>query len=313
MPKSVVLIAGPTASGKSGLALKIAKHIGAVIINADALQVYGKWRVLTARPSDSDLAAAPHFLYGHVDEAQDYSVGAWIKEVLNLIDNTNKPAIIVGGTGLYFSALLNGLSDIPPIPESIRQRGNLHREQDGAAWFIEALAERDAQTLARLDRQNPMRLQRAWEVLQATGKGLAYWHARPAPPAISLEKTTPILLNWNKNDLNARIDARFDIMMKTGAIKECEAARAAGFAPGLPANRALGAKEIIAALDGKITMQEAVIKSKTLTHQFAKRQRTWFRSKMKNWQQIDMSAAPDLGKWIEARFPKALDSKPESK
>jgi len=299
MSKRTVLIAGPTASGKTGLALKIAAHIDGIIINADALQVYAKWRVLTARPTDDELAQAPHHLYGYVDEAQEYSVGAWVKDVSDLLDKTDKCAIIIGGTGLYFSALLNGLSEIPPIPPAVREAGNAHRERAGVAWFKEALRENDPKSLARLDQNNPARLQRAWEVLEATGKGLSYWHARPARPRVSLEETTPILLNWQPKDLNSRIDIRFETMIKSGAIEECETAKAAGFNPVLPANRAIGAKEIIDAIDGKITMQDAVIKSKTLTHQFAKRQRTWFRSKMQDWQQIDMSENPDLNALVK--------------
>ncbi len=294
MPKRAVLIAGPTASGKTGLAIEIAQRIDGVIINADALQVYKKWRVLTARPSDEELAQAPHELYGYVDEAREYSVGEWIKDVSKVIDNSNKTPIIIGGTGLYFSALLNGLSDIPPIPPDIRAAGNAHRQRDGVAYFRAQLDQKDPESLARLDQNNPARLQRAWEVLEATGHGLSYWHARPARPLILLEETVPILLNWQPESLNTRIDARFDMMMKSGAIEECEAARAAGFDPAHPANRALGAREIIAAIDGKITMQGAVNKAKILTHQYAKRQRTWFRSKMKDWQQVEMPAKPDF-------------------
>lgn len=300
LSKNTVLIAGPTASGKTGLAIDIAKALDGIIINADALQVYAKWRVLTARPNDDELAQAPHFLYGHVSDTQPYSVGEWIKEVSDTLDNTSKTPIIIGGTGLYFGALRNGLAEIPPIPAEIRAAGNVHLAQDGAGYFRDILTKQDPKTLAKLDQNNPARLQRAWEVLEATGKGLSYWHARPTRPLISPEETTPILLNWQVNDLNDRIDRRFDTMMNSGAIEECKAAKAAGFAPNLPANRAIGAREIIDALDGKITMQNAVIKSKTQTHQFAKRQRTWFRSKMKNWQHIDMSSNPDLAAIIKA-------------
>ncbi|NOR63018.1 MAG: tRNA (adenosine(37)-N6)-dimethylallyltransferase MiaA [Rhodobacteraceae bacterium] len=298
MPKRTVLIAGATASGKTGLAIKFAERIGGIIINADALQVYSKWRVLTARPSQEELAQAPHHLYGHIEETSEYSVGAWIKEVTDILQNTEKPAVIIGGTGLYFGALLNGLSEIPPIPADIRAAGDAHRLGDGATWFQTQLLAKDAETYAKLDQNNPARLQRAWEVLEATGKGLSYWHARPIPSLLSLEETVPILLNWQVNDLNCRIDTRFDTMMESGAIAECEAAMSAGFDANLPANRAIGATEIIKALDGKTTMQDAVIKSKTLTHQFAKRQRTWFRSKMRDWQHIDMSEAPNLDEVI---------------
>jgi len=294
MPKRAVLIAGPTASGKTGFAIEIAQRVDGVIINADALQVYRKWRVLTARPSDVELSQAPHKLYGHISEHQDYSVGSWLKDVSNILDNTDKTPIIIGGTGLYFGALLNGLSEIPPVPPEIRTAGNVYRERDGAAFFRSHLEAHDPESLAKLDQNNPARLQRAWEVLEASGHGLSYWHARPKQPLILREETTPILLNWQPGDLNKRIDSRFDAMMKFGAIEECEAARAAGFTPALPANRAIGAREIIDALDGKITMQGAVTTAKTLTHQYAKRQRTWFRSKMQDWKQITMPATPNL-------------------
>jgi len=294
MKKRAILIAGPTASGKSSLALRLAEAVNGIIINADALQVYDNWRVLTARPAENDLALAPHFLYGHVHKNARYSVGKWIKEVSHILDSEGKIPIIVGGTGLYFTALTTGLSDIPHIPPAIRSRGDKMRLSHGAELFREDLKLRDPQTLATLDENNPARLQRAWEVLETTGKGLHYWHARPARALLPLEETVPISLNWNRSDLNQRIDTRFDRMMETGAVEECAQARAEGFAPDLPANRAIGAAQIIDAIDGKTTMQDAVIKSKILTHQFAKRQRNWFRNKMQDWQQIDMSSKPDL-------------------
>lgn len=294
MKKKAILIAGPTASGKSSLALNIAKAIDGVIVNADALQVYENWCILTARPLDAELAQAPHYLYGHVGKNDPYSVGHWIKEVVQLLDTMNKSVIIVGGTGLYFTALTGGLSEIPAISPEIRAESEKLRAAHGIREFLEQLRANDPETLATLDQNNPARLQRAWEVLAATGKGMNYWHKRPTRAALPLEETIPILLNWNTFDLNYRIDQRFDIMMESGAIDECEMARTEGYDPKAPANRAIGAREIIQALDGKITMQDAVIKSKILTHQFAKRQRNWFRGKMKDWRQVDMSAKPDL-------------------
>jgi len=291
--KRAILIAGPTASGKSALALALARQIGGVVVNADALQVYANWQVLTARPSDKELACAPHALYGHVDKLARYSVGQWVNEVSDLIVNTQQFPIIVGGTGLYFSILFSGLSAIPPVPADIRAKGNAMRSAKGGAGFLAQLQHQDPETLNQIDQNNPARLQRAWEVLESTGKGMSYWHARPGKPVFLPEETVSILLNWQVNTLNTRIDQRFDIMLKTGAIEECKAAQAEGFDASLPANRALGAREIIAALDGKTTMQDAVITAKTLTHQFAKRQRTWFRSKMKSWQQINMPLARD--------------------
>ncbi len=295
MNKRAILIAGPTASGKSSFALQVARSVDGIIINADALQVYQSWRVLTARPSDAELRQAPHFLYGHIAKTTKYSVGQWLKDVAAVLEKTNRPAIIIGGTGLYFAALTNGLAEIPPIPDAVRRRGDLYRQSQGVAWFCAQLKQHDPDTFAKLDQNNPARLQRAWEVLEATGKGLSHWHAHPALPLVPLENAHAFVINWPVEALNSRIDRRFDMMMQNGALKECEAARMAGFEPDLPANRALGAREIIAALDGKITMQDAVIKAKIITHQFAKRQRTWFRSKMKNWQQIDMPMQESQG------------------
>lgn len=299
MSPRAILIAGPTASGKSSLALGLAKKLNGIIINADALQVYDNWRVLTARPSDAEMSQAPHKLYGHIGKTQEYSVGHWIAEITATIAETDCLPIITGGTGLYFGALTHGLSAIPATPNAIRTEGNRIRLDAGADWFRHHLAEFDPETLQTLDQQNPARLQRAWEVLEATGHGLSYWHARPTRPLIALEETMPILLNWNVNDLNGRIDSRFDQMMKNGAVEECETARRAGFDPDLPSNRAIGAREIIDAFDGNIAMQDAVIKAKILTHQFAKRQRTWFRSKMKNWLQLDMSTKLDLAAFAD--------------
>ncbi len=288
MQKKAILIAGPTASGKSTLALKLASALNGVIINADALQVYSNWRILTARPSVEDQLLAQHFLYGHIQKTAGYSVGIWLREVSQLIENENIIPIIVGGTGLYLSALTNGLSEIPPVPDSIRQMGNEIRITQGGPAFLQHLEQQDPETLRRLDKSNPARLQRAWEVLEATGKGLAYWHARPAPPILPLESTMPITLNWHPDELKARIDTRFDAMMASGAITECETALREGFDPDLPSGRAIGAREIISALEGKISMQEAVAKAKILTRQFAKRQRSWFRSKMKDWHEIKL-------------------------
>ncbi len=283
-----ILIAGPTASGKSGLALALAKKYNGVIINADALQVYDQWRILTARPSREDETMAPHALYGHVMMDQHYSVGAWIKDVRNILQTSDLMPIFVGGTGLYFSALTNGLADIPAIPPEIRARGNEIRDTVGRIWFHDKLAKDDPETFGSIDQQNPARLQRAWEVLETTGKGLAFWKSTTPPPMIKLEETTAIVLNWNVNSLNNRINTRFKQMMEMGALNEVEAVEKAHWHPALPSSRALGASELIDIIHAKTTIEDAVNKAQLLTRQFAKRQRTWFRSKMSNWRQIPM-------------------------
>lgn len=286
-----ILIAAPTASGKSGLAIALARKYNGVIINTDALQVYDKWRVLSARPSQTDEQTVPHRLYGHVPMAQHYSVGSWLLDVKQALQDTDLMPIFTGGTGLYFSALTNGLADIPAIPDAIRSKGNVIRDDIGKDWFADILSKNDPETFNAIDQLNPARLQRAWEVLEATGKGLQYWKSTTPPPLIRLEETLPILLNWQVNSLNARIDQRFDQMMDMGAVEEVKAVKNGYWHPALPSSRALGAAEIMDAIDGKINMEDAVIKAKTLTRQFAKRQRTWFRSKMSDWQQVTMGGS----------------------
>ncbi|WP_082714860.1 tRNA (adenosine(37)-N6)-dimethylallyltransferase MiaA [Falsirhodobacter sp. alg1] len=273
-PDRPVLIAGPTASGKSELAARIVADGGGVIVNADALQVYGNWRLLTARPSVEDEAALPHALYGHVGREDDYSVGHWLREVAALLDKGIRP-VIVGGTGLYFSALTEGLAEIPATPADIRTEGN-------ALTLEELLATLDAPTAARIDRQNRARVQRAWEVLRATGEGLSLWQARTGPPVLPLARTTPLVLRPDPAWLGHRIDTRFDLMMESGALDEARA-ELPHWQPDRPSSRAIGAPELIAHLEGRLSLPEAIAQAKTASRQYAKRQRTWFRSRMADW------------------------------
>ncbi len=268
--------------------MALAARYNGIIINADALQVYDKWKILSARPSGHDEKLAPHAAYGHVAMDCHYSVGSWISDIRKILQSTDLTPIFVGGTGLYFGALTNGLADIPPIPPEIRDQGNQIRDNVGKNWFAEILAKNDPETYENIDQLNPARLQRAWEVLETTGKGLEYWKSTTPPPLVRLEDTIPMVLNWQVNSLNNRIDTRFDQMIENGAVEEVKMVKDGYYHPALPSSRALGAAEIIDAIDGKITMQDAVSKAKLLTRQFAKRQRTWFRSKMKDWQQIAM-------------------------
>jgi tRNA dimethylallyltransferase len=270
-----VLIAGPTASGKSALAMELAARDGRRVVNADALQVYGCWQVLTARPDATDMAVIPHALYGHVGNDAPYSVGHWLREVAVLLDG---PVVIVGGTGLYFSALTEGLADIPPIPAAVRAAGDLRR----AAGVDTMLRDLDAQTLARIDAANPARVQRAWEVQMATGRGLADWQDDTGPPLLPLHAAQTIVLRPAPAVLNARIDARFDAMMAGGALDEVRRLLPQ-WNPALPAMRAIGAAELAAHLQGHMTLDAAINAAKIATHQYAKRQRTWFRSRMAGW------------------------------
>ena len=276
-PAQPVLIAGPTASGKSALALDIAEAQGGIIINADALQVFANWHILTARPGAEDLARAKHALYGHVPGDAAYSVGHWLREVAPLLDG--KRPIITGGTGLYFTALTQGLAEIPLTPPEIRKTADARRAAEGHATM---LAELDASTRARIDQLNPMRVQRAWEVLQTTGRGLADWQDNTPAPLLPLTDTYPIVMNADRDWLAARIDQRFDLMVKNGALEEARA-NLARWNPADPSAKAIGAPELIAHLQGELPLQDAIDAAKIATRQYAKRQRTWFRSKMQNW------------------------------
>ncbi|WP_170331332.1 tRNA (adenosine(37)-N6)-dimethylallyltransferase MiaA [Ruegeria arenilitoris] len=275
-----VLIAGPTASGKSALALQIAETFGGVIVNADASQVYDCWRVISARPSDEEEARAPHLLYGHIAYDQDYSTGHWLREVTPLLSGDQRP-IIVGGTGLYFSALTEGMADIPATPPAVRAEAD---QMD----LPSLIAGVDALTLGRIDTQNRARVQRAWEVQQATERSLRDWQADTPPPVLNLSDTVPIVFDVDKEWLLDRITRRFDQMLDTGALQEVEAMRDL-YDPTLPAFKAIGVLELIAYLDGKMTLNAARERATISTRQYAKRQRTWFRARMKNWNRVDFS------------------------
>lgn len=275
-----VLIAGPTASGKSALALKMAAKLGGPIINADAMQVFANWRVLTARPSEEEEASWPHALYGHVPGNMGYSVGQWLREVAPLLEGP--PPVIVGGTGLYFTALTEGLADIPETPAQIRATAMHRIEIDGAASL---LTELDAETAARIDRANPMRVQRAWEVLTATGKSLAAWQDDTGPALLPLDQAQSILIDAPKDWLTPRIEQRFDQMLTQGALEEaCQ--NAPGWHAALPSAKAIGAAELIAHVNGDMTIDAARVAAIIATRQYAKRQRSWFRARMKDWQII---------------------------
>lgn len=284
-PDRPVLIAGPTASGKSALALRIATAQGRPVVNADALQVHQAWRVLTARPSADDEAAAPHRLYGHVPRGADYSVGHWLREVAPLLAEN---PVIVGGTGLYFTALTEGLADIPPTPAPIRAEAD---RRLAAGALDRLLAELDPETRARLDPRNPARVQRAWEVLATTGRGLAAWQAETPPPLLPLERATALVLHPRIDWLNARIGSRFETMLAQGALDEARAAL-----PHWPADsgqptaplwtKAIGAPELVAHLRGQMSLSEARDAATLATRQYAKRQRSWLRSRMAHWSPV---------------------------
>ncbi|MEL7092026.1 MAG: tRNA (adenosine(37)-N6)-dimethylallyltransferase MiaA [Pseudomonadota bacterium] len=280
-PDLPVLIAGPTASGKSALALAIAEAQGGTIVNADASQVYDCWRVLTARPSADEEARAPHALYGHVAYDALYSTGHWLREVTPLLTATRP--IIVGGTGLYFSALTEGLADIPATPPETRAQAD-------AMPMDTLLAALDAETASRIDTANRARVQRAWEVQHATGRPLAAWQDATPPPLLAPGTFHGIVMDSPKDWLTPRIAARFDAMLRSGALDEARA-MADRFDPALPSCRAIGAREAMALIHGDMTHDDAVASATIATRQYAKRQRTWFRARLGHWRWI---ASADL-------------------
>lgn len=275
-----VLIAGPTASGKSALALRIAADCGGVIVNADALQVFEGWRILTARPDAADLARAPHLLYGHVPHDGTYSVGHWLRDVAPLLAGGARP-IIVGGTGLYFTALTEGLVEIPATPPDVRAAGD-------ALDLATLLSALDPAARDRIDTANRARVQRAWEVLQATGRSLADWQRETPPPLLPLVDTHAFALRVPSGQLNLRIAARFDAMLTAGALDEARAMLPL-WNPAHQSARAIGAAALIAHLRGEITLGAARNAAVIASQRYAKRQRTWLRSRMATWRHIDPS------------------------
>jgi tRNA dimethylallyltransferase len=276
-----VLIAGPTACGKSALALSIAQAQGRVVVNADALQVWSCWRVLSARPSPEEERLAPHLLFGHRAPGQDYSVGHWLREVAAILCDHPAP-VIVGGTGLYLSALTEGLADIPQIPGDVRAEADRRIAGEGAGAL---LAELDPETRKRIDPLNPARIQRAWEVLRATGRGLADWQATTGPALLPPGSATCLRLDCDRDWLARRIDQRFDRMLATGALEEVRAILPIWNPTALWA-RAIGAPELVAYMQGVMPLDDAISVAKAASRQYAKRQRTWLRRRMAGWQGV---------------------------
>lgn len=277
-----VLIAGPTAGGKSALALEVAARDGRVVVNADALQVWDAWRVLTARPSAAEEALVPHLLYGHLGREAEYSVGHWLREVAGVLAGS-APVVVVGGTGLYLSALTEGLADVPEVPPSVRAEADRMLREEGLAALLAGV---DAATALRIDRANPARVQRAWEVFRATGRGLAEWQRETGPAQMPLGAVEALLLSPPRHVLAARIDARFDAMLAGGALEEARAALP-HWNPSRPWAKAIGAPELIAHLRGEMTLADAAERAKAATRQYAKRQRTWFRARMRAWTPLE--------------------------
>lgn len=290
----IILLAGPTASGKSALALAFAEATGALVINADALQVYADWRVLTARPTAEEAARAPHRLYGHVDAARpDYSVGRWLDELSGALSEAReqgRPAVVVGGAGLYLGAAVEGLAPIPPIPPEIRAQAERTLRETGPPALLADLEAHDPETAARIDRANPRRIQRAWEVWAATGLGMTAWAARTPAPRIGAQARRFVIAP-DRAALHAAIERRFHAMLAAGALEEVRAVRARGLSPDLPALQALGARPLSAHLAGERALGDAAEAAIIGTRQFAKRQETWFRNRFADWTRLDAAAA----------------------
>ena len=285
-----ILIAGPTASGKSRLAMELAQAHNGVIINADSMQVYRELRVLTARPGAADEAAARHRLYGFTSAAAPFSVGRWLELALAEIATARQAGqlpIVVGGTGLYFQALTQGMAEIPDIPEPVRQTARARLAELGPAGLHAALAERDPVMAGRLKPTDPQRLVRAYEVMLGTGVSLAIWQQQPATTATLPPPWHGFVLNWPRAQLYRRCDERLAAMLEQGAIEEASGLAAMGLDPGLPAMKALGVGELIRLARGEVDRAEALAAAQQATRRYAKRQMTWFRNKMCSWQSIN--------------------------
>ena len=282
-----ILIGGPTASGKSALALALAEREaesgGGALINADSMQVYADWRILSARPPEEEASRAPHLLYGHRDAALPFSVGDWLRdarEALEICAAKGWRPIVVGGTGLYFEALTRGLAEIPPIPPELRAESAARIAAGDAAAMIEDL---DDETRAKIHLANPRRVQRAWEVLKGTGRGLAEWGRLTPPPVLPLAATRAAVLNPDRDWLLERIGARFSAMMAEGAADEARKVWERRLPPELPGLQAHGAPELLGWLEGRWSLEEAETRAVVNTRRYAKRQATWFRHRTQGW------------------------------
>ncbi len=294
MDARAVLLAGPTASGKSALALDLAEEAQsrgrhAVVVNADSMQVYDALAVLTARPGPADRARAPHRLYGHVAAETRYSVGAWLGDAEAALAEAGTKGwlpIFVGGTGLYFKALAEGLAPTPAISSAVRARLADRLAAAGPEALHAHLRERDAPSAASIRPGDSQRLLRALEVLEATGKPLSAWRQARTRPLVAPDACVRIVLAPDRSELYHRIEMRLDRMVGEGALEEVQALLARDLAPDLPALKAIGVRELAACLRNEISLEDAVVRAKTETRRYAKRQTTWFRHQMRDWRRI---------------------------
>ena len=298
---SAVLIAGPTASGKSALALDLARKTGGVVINTDSMQVYRDLRVLTARPSVEEEKEVPHRLYGHVDAAVNFSAGAWVTDATKVLGEARaekRLPIFVGGSGLYFKALTRGLSAVPSIPAEVRDAVRARLERDGVEALHAELQRRDAAYAERLKPRDRTRIARALEVIEATGRSLTDWHREGLPPLLPPGSFRALFLMPERDVLYARIDARFEKMLQAGALNEVKQLAARNLDPLLPAMKAHGVPALIRHLKGEITRDEASEIGRADTRHYAKRQFTWFRHQLP---EFEWTAPEAAGAWLQSR------------
>jgi tRNA dimethylallyltransferase len=299
---NAVLIAGPTASGKSALALALARKTGGIIVNTDSMQVYRDLKAITARPTPDEEAEVPHRLYGHVDAAVNFSAGAWVADAAQVLRQANaeqRLPIFVGGSGLYFKALTRGLSAVPPIPTEVREAVRARLEHDGVEALHAELARRDPSSAERLKSRDRTRIARALEVVEATGRSLSDWHREGLPPLLPEGTFRALFLDPERDVLYARIDARFEAMLKAGALEEVARLAARKLDPLLPAMKAHGVPALISHLAGDLTLEDASVIGRADTRHYAKRQFTWFRHQLPEFEWMKPEAA---GAWVEGKL-----------
>lgn len=307
-----ILIAGPTASGKSALAITLARASGGLIVNADSMQVYRDLAVITARPSPADMAQAPHVLYGHVDGAENYSVGRYLADAAPVLEEARqagRPVIVTGGTGLYFKTMVEGLSDIPAVPEEVRREVRGRAEGRDTPLLYADLAVRDPASAARIGPTDRQRILRAMEVLAATGRSLTFFRGHKKPGLLAGAERLGLFLMPDRMELSRRIDARFAAMMEAGALEEVRGLAARGLDPDLPVMRAHGVPWLARHLAGEITLDKAVMEAQADTRRYAKRQFTFFRHQLAGleWVTPEEAEAVVAGRgWLDR--PVAMDA-----
>jgi len=301
---NAVLLAGPTAGGKSALALALAQAENRVVVNADSMQVYAVLEKITARPGPDALAQAPHLLYGHVHPSESYSVGRWAEEVRRLHDEgafDERSPLFVGGTGLYFRALTEGLSAMPEIPDTIRAKWRRRLSEEGPGVLHAVLARDDEAAAAAIRPSDGQRLVRALEVLEASGRSIRLWQKQAGQPLIDVASARMIVLDPARALLHRRIEQRFRAIVEEDAGEEARAMLDLGLDPAAPALKAIGLKELMQAEQGELTPEEAVAAATAATRRYAKRQGTWFRHQLDaRWLRLPVEEDAPAKAFVEA-------------